>query len=75
MVAHNVAVKSIERVACLMLGTALGLAACSNGSVYGPPSQEPAAAAPDYEARLVAAGTADGRPIDAQLSLETQTGR
>jgi len=30
---------------------------------------------PDYEARLVAAGTADGRPIDAQLSLETQTER
>ena len=29
----------------------------------------------DYEARLVAAGTADGRPIDAQLSLETQPGR
>ena len=33
------------------------------------------AAEPDYEARLVAAGTADGRQIDAQLSLETQTGR
>jgi hypothetical protein len=33
------------------------------------------AAQPDYEARLVAAGTADGRPIDAQLSLETQPGR
>ena len=33
------------------------------------------AAAPDYEARLVAAGTADGRPIDAQISLETQTER
>jgi hypothetical protein len=33
------------------------------------------AAEPDYEARLVAAGTADGRPIDAQLSLETQTER
>ena len=33
------------------------------------------AAAADYEARLVAAGTADGRPIDAQLSLETQTER
>jgi len=30
---------------------------------------------PDYEARLVAAGTADGRPIDAQLSLETQMER
>jgi len=30
---------------------------------------------PDYEARLVAAGTADGRPIDAQISLETQTER
>jgi hypothetical protein len=30
---------------------------------------------PDYEARLVAAGTADGRPLDAQLSLETQPGR
>jgi hypothetical protein len=30
---------------------------------------------PDYEARLVAAGAADGRPIDAQLSLETQTER
>ena len=33
------------------------------------------AAEPDYEARLVAAGTADGRPIDAQLSLEAQTER
>jgi hypothetical protein len=33
------------------------------------------AAEPDYEARLVAAGTADGRPIDAQLNLETQTER
>ena len=33
------------------------------------------AAAADYEARLVAAGTADGRQIDAQLSLETQTER
>ena len=33
------------------------------------------AAEPDYEARLVAAGSADGRPVDAQLSLETQTGR
>ena len=32
-------------------------------------------AQPDYEARLVAAGTADGRPIDARLSLETQTER
>jgi hypothetical protein len=32
-------------------------------------------ATPDYEARLVAAGTADGRPIDAQLSLETQPER
>jgi hypothetical protein len=33
------------------------------------------AAQPDYEARLVAAGTSDGRPIDAQLNLETQPGR
>jgi hypothetical protein len=33
------------------------------------------AAEPDYEARLVAAGTADGRAIDARLSLETQTER
>jgi hypothetical protein len=32
-------------------------------------------AVPDYEARLVAAGTADGRPLDAQLNLETQTER
>ena len=31
--------------------------------------------AQDYEARLVAVGTADGRPIDAQLSLETQPER
>ena len=30
---------------------------------------------PDYEARLVAAGTADGRPLDAQLTIEMQTGR
>ena len=30
---------------------------------------------PDYEARLVAAGTADGRPLDAQLAIETQAGR
>jgi hypothetical protein len=33
------------------------------------------ATAPDYEARLVAAGTADGRPIDARLNIETQTER
>ena len=33
------------------------------------------AAQPDYEARLVAAGTSDGRPIDAQLNLETQAER
>ena len=33
------------------------------------------AAEPDYEARLVAAGTADGRPLDAQLNIEMQTGR
>jgi len=33
------------------------------------------AAQPDYEARLIAAGTADGRPIDAQLNLETQPER
>ena len=32
-------------------------------------------AQPDSEAPLVAAGTADGRPIDAQLSLETQPER
>ena len=32
-------------------------------------------AEPVYDARLVAAGTADGRRIDAQLSLETQTER
>jgi hypothetical protein len=32
-------------------------------------------AEPDYEARLVAAGTADGQPLDAQLNIETQTGR
>jgi hypothetical protein len=32
-------------------------------------------AAADYDARLVAAGTADGRPIDAQLNIETQTER
>jgi hypothetical protein len=33
------------------------------------------ATAADYEARLVAAGSADGRPIDAQLNIETQTER
>jgi hypothetical protein len=33
------------------------------------------AAEPEYEARLVAAGTADGRPVDAQLRLETQPER
>ena len=32
-------------------------------------------AEPDYEARLVAAGTVDGRPLDAQLNIDTQTGR
>ena len=30
---------------------------------------------PEYGARLVAAGAADGRPIEAQLNLETQTER
>jgi len=33
------------------------------------------AAVPDFEARLVAAGTADGRPVAAQLSLEAQPER
>jgi len=28
--------------------------------------------APDYDLRLVAAGTADGHPIDAKISLETR---
>lgn len=32
-------------------------------------------AQPDYEARLIAAGTAAGEPIAAQLSLETQPER
>ena len=35
----------------------------------------PGGSVPDYEARLVAAGTADGRPIDAQLRIETQPER
>jgi hypothetical protein len=30
---------------------------------------------PDYELRLVAAGAADGRPIDAAISLDTRVGR
>lgn len=34
-----------------------------------------AEAEPYYEARLVAAGAVDGRPIDAQLNLETQPER
>jgi hypothetical protein len=33
------------------------------------------AAPPDYELRLIAAGSADGRPIDANISIETRTGR
>ena len=33
------------------------------------------AVVPDFEARLLAAGTADGRPIAAQLSLEAQPER
>jgi hypothetical protein len=33
------------------------------------------AATQDYELRLVAVGAADGRPIDAELSFETQAGR
>jgi hypothetical protein len=32
-------------------------------------------AAPDYRLELVAAGAADGRPIDASISLDTRTGR
>jgi hypothetical protein len=32
-------------------------------------------AAPDYDVRLVAAGAADGRPIDAKISLDTRNGR
>ncbi|HZF28753.1 MAG TPA: hypothetical protein VE907_06530 [Gammaproteobacteria bacterium] len=32
-------------------------------------------AAPDYDARLVAAGAADGRPIDAKISLDMRNGR
>ena len=30
---------------------------------------------PDYRLQLVAAGAADGRPIDATISLDTRTGR
>ena len=30
---------------------------------------------PIYELRLIAAGAADGRPIDAKVSLDTRTGR
>jgi hypothetical protein len=30
---------------------------------------------PDYELRLVAAGAADGRSINAEISLDTRTGR
>jgi hypothetical protein len=33
------------------------------------------AAPPDYELRLVAAGAADGRPIEAKISLDARTGR
>lgn len=33
------------------------------------------AAAPDYALRLVAAGAADGRPIDAAISLDAEQGR
>jgi hypothetical protein len=32
-------------------------------------------AAPDYDLRLVAAGAADGRPIDAKISFDTRNGR
>jgi hypothetical protein len=34
-----------------------------------------ASAAPDYDLRLVAAGAADGRPIDAEISFAMRTGR
>jgi hypothetical protein len=33
------------------------------------------AASPDYRLQLVAAGAADGRPIDAKITLDTRTGR
>jgi len=32
-------------------------------------------AAPDYQLQLVAAGAADGRSIDAKITLDTRTGR
>jgi hypothetical protein len=32
-------------------------------------------AAPNYDLRLVAAGAADGRPIDAKISFDTRNGR
>ena len=32
-------------------------------------------AAPDYRLQLVVAGTTDGRPIDAKISLDTRNGR
>jgi hypothetical protein len=32
-------------------------------------------ASPDYQLQLVAAGAADGRPIDAKITLDTRTGR
>lgn len=34
-----------------------------------------AGAAPDYRLRLVAAGTSDGRPIDADISFDIRNGR
>ncbi|HEX6992910.1 MAG TPA: hypothetical protein VF339_02060 [Gammaproteobacteria bacterium] len=34
-----------------------------------------AGAAPDYRLRLIAAGTAGGRPIDAEISFDTRNGR
>jgi hypothetical protein len=32
-------------------------------------------APPDYDLQLVAAGAADGHPIDATISFDTRTGR
>jgi hypothetical protein len=33
------------------------------------------AASPDYQLQLVAAGAADGQPIDAKITFDTRTGR
>ena len=70
MVAHNVAMKRIERLMCLALGATLGLAACS--SLYEPGGPSPAAEPTQSQAG--AAGSIFGAASAPELEEVVVTG-